>query len=83
MDMEELAYTLNTNVGQQVTYTVVEYGSTDTFDFMPNGGNVRRAEKQNGTWVQVSGDTTESEVLHKLGNLMEDHHFYNKSGQNN
>ena len=74
MKMEELAYTLSDKNGADITYTIVEYGAADTFDFMPNGGTVRRVKKQNGKWVQVSGEDTDTSILQKLGDLMGIHH---------
>ena len=72
--MEELAYTLNNKKGEDITYTIVEYASPDSFDFMPNGGTVRRAAKQDGKWIQVSGADTTSEILDELGSFIDNHH---------
>ena len=72
--MEELAYALNDKDGAKTTYTIVEYASADTFDFMPNGGTVRRAKKQDGKWLQVSGDDTNAEIIKQLAELLEQHH---------
>jgi len=76
--MEELAYTLSDGNGGEVIYTIVEYASEDTFDFMPNGETVRRVQKQGGKWIQVAGDDTSPEILDEMGRFMEKHHRQQK-----
>ncbi|WP_421944636.1 hypothetical protein [Pedobacter sp.] len=71
--MEELAYTIKNKRGDDITYTIVEYGSKDTFDFMPNGETVRRVAKQKGSWVQISGADTDQEILDELGGFIDQH----------
>ena len=78
--MEELAYTLNDKKGVEITYTIVQYASEDVFDFMPNGGTVRKAKKQNGKWVQLSGADTDPEILQELGGFMDGHHMHQEDG---
>lgn len=72
--MEELAYTLNNKKGEDITYTIVKYASPDSFDFMPNGGTVRRAAKKDGKWTQVSGADTTPDILEELGSFIDSHH---------
>jgi len=78
--MEELAYTFKDKKGSEITYTIVEYASENIFDFMPNGGTVCRAQKQDGKWVQLSGADTGPEILQELGGFMDRHHRQQKQG---
>jgi len=78
--MEELAYTFKDKKGAEFTYTIVEYASKDVFNFMPNGGTVRRAKKQDGKWVQLSGADTDPEILQELGGFMDRHHMQQEHG---
>jgi len=76
--MEELAYIHKDQNGGTITYTIVEYSAEDTFDFMPNGGTVRRAKKQDEKWIQVAGEDTATEILDELGRFMERRHWQQK-----
>lgn len=78
--MEELAYTSKDKKGAEITYTIVEYASEDAFDFMPNGETVRRAKKQDGKWIQLSGADTDPAILQELGGFMDRHHGQQEHG---
>lgn len=72
--MQELAYTHMGKNNTTQTYTIVEYGNPDQFDFMKNGERVHRATKAQGKWEQADGDDIDQEVIAALGAFVDNHH---------
>jgi len=77
--MIELAYRCTVPNHHDKTYTLVQYDANGPVQFLIDGTNAGKIEKQDGIWHQIEGDEIEGDILKEMGAFLDQHPQSNSS----